>query len=101
MSVLLEEQHRKSSEVFNNEIRIITRVSPGLETFFEDVLSNYEKAYHSAFQLFKSMIDKPDMSKVKEYRKHMKYEKIVGKQLTSCIVVARVTIESIMNRLEN
>ena len=101
MSILLEEQYRKISEVINNEIRIITRVSPVLEAFFEDFLSNYEKAYHSAFQSFKSMIDKPDMPKFEEYRKHMNYEKIAGKQLTSCIIVARVTIESIMNRLEN
>ena len=44
--ILIDEHHKKLMEFMRSEARIIIRVSPKLESYFEDWLLAYEKEKH-------------------------------------------------------
>ena len=102
MIILLEEHHKKLMESMRSEARIITRVSPKLESYFEDWLLDYEKQYDAAFQILKSTIEEGiSENKIKEYHQKMKNVNLTGHIVQDNIKISSTIIESIMKRLED
>jgi len=99
VSVLFEEQHQKLRELIHNEIRIITRVSPKLKTYFEESVSRFEKQHQKLMSQFKVLTENPNYEKFLEWleavNKHNEVEFLIKD-----IQISRQIIEDILKRLE-
>lgn len=109
MIILIEEYQKKLMESMRSQARIITRVSPNLESHFEDWLLDYEKENNSALQILKSITEKGEspeqkitenIQRMPEYFQRMQDANWTGHIIQDNIKISRTIIESIMKRLE-
>ena len=110
MIIIIEEEQKKIMEHFRNQVKIITRVSPNLESYFEDWLLGYEKERDSSFQVLKLMVEegKPTEEKLLQYIEKLpeyiqKNQEMIltGHIIQDNITISIEIIESIMKRLES
>lgn len=99
VSVLFEEQQKKLREMIHNEIRIITRVSPKLETYFEESVSRFEKQHQQLMNQFNGLIENPNWEDFRKWSEHVKKHNKV-EFLINDIQISRQIIEDILKRFE-
>ena len=99
VSVMFEEQQKIFREMLQNEIRVITRVSPKLEPFFEDLFSGFEKEHQDLMNQFQVLKENPTYEKFLEW-----FKKVLSRTyepwLIHDIMISKQIIEDILKRLE-